>query len=522
MYHNCDDSLLPCDQDELTFGSTIDDAVALASALVHSDKMKHNSPTKRNLFSGKDQDRNINGNINGNDDEENNCGSNKGKKINDETDGKRNEIDETTTNSAMSSNKDLSQIRALKSPGLLSDKRATGEVTFESQVEAKGGNCTGREKENQSTDSNNPVESLSYVEDGSIVEITQINNIGFKKVQLKKRILSTEDTATASTDNNDNCNAGDNAKTFRNCDSNQSSKKLKQQADTINITTEAVENGHSNDHEQLDKNGFLNKELLLMMYKWTHFSYLNKIEQEILWLTEVSNVIVESNTDTAPTSNEEKSTSSQQQQDKSTEKLMFEYIQQNMSDDLKNEIEKCFRMKKTEKELPIINTKSLLIRKGIRCMHPNIKCEFIAKRKQAKIKIKNSIQSIYRKFYNHSLPRGRKIAKRNQRWKQRYHKRFYQPTFDIGEKIFLFEEVSSCDKNTLKAVKLYCYGGEILGYKLSHGEINEKNEINFSAPIRLYSILLSDSTVEHGIISQCIYRNNDIEEIRATLRMEWC
>ena len=274
------------------------------------------------------------------------------------------------------------------------------------------------------TDNNNDSDhsfelSPSYMaEDKTIIkESAGINNIEFESLKGFHRIAP----VAIDCDNNNNSDhvvSSNTTTPYNLCDNDahHPPKKLKQptQVHPIEIARKKIENqDDKNDHvEKLDEKEFLNKALLSMMFTWTKFSRLNKIGQEILWLIELSNFVVERTTGTdiftfANNSElEEKKTSTTQQyyeaKDENKEKLMFEYIEQNMSASLQKEVKNCFGMKKTKdgKEQPlVINTKSLLIRKGIPYNSDGkLKLELIEKRRDANRKIRKSIKSIRRKY----------------------------------------------------------------------------------------------------------------------------
>lgn len=236
------------------------------------------------------------------------------------------------------------------------------------------------------------------------------------------------------------------------------------------------------------------KILLPEMYKWTHFRYLSQIEQEILWLTELSSFFH------CQQQRENMNKDLTEDSNGSREKLMFAFVHEKMSPELKKAIEDNFG--KSINNDGQIDTNSKLIRMGIRLMNPNVKCEFIVKRREARMKLEKMVQSKHKKKRNRV----------NERWAQCHEKESNNLDFKLGEQVFLFE------KSNNSSLPKRLYYGEVLGRIPASGDRHEIDTIPVSC--ELYSMMLDNSSIEHGIVTQSIFNQRDIEKMKELIHQK--
>jgi hypothetical protein len=236
--------------------------------------------------------------------------------------------------------------------------------------------------------------------------------------------------------------------------------------------------------------------LLSEMFTWTKFHYLNKIEQEILWLTQVSRIII----DTFTT---ESKNNAQNKDSIDTEKLTLQLIQNLMSTQLHSKIKAWFEMENQ------VMTKSLLVRKGIRLFNQRVKYELVEKQKMAKGKITEILESAKMNPNERYGKCQKRLSKVNCKWLHKNIDREDCRIFQPGEKVALFKQRYT-GSSLQESFHLECFPAAILGCNA----FIEGNEKTNYFPY-LYSVMLSNSTVELGVIPQSIFTPTESDEFKS-------
>ncbi len=264
-----------------------------------------------------------------------------------------------------------------------------------------------------------------------------------------------------------------------------------------------------------------NDKILSEMFTWTTYEHLNKLEQEILWLVELSFSMIDKANLIQGESND---------CDVKRFELSFRYIQHFMSTDLRsNFFDNFVGIDEITQQSRAINitSNSMLIRYGVRHKNPKIKIEFMDKRKEAQTYIISKIQKRHYARCLSTICTNERISSLckeapvntifqspeiNQRWFQ-YHDEDENETswneakLKSGDLVYLFEDPLSnlghSGENDFDFQRLNCYQGKILSHKKHTDYVT-------------YSVLLRDtSSIEHGVVAQSIFCAKRIVSLQA-------
>ncbi len=241
-----------------------------------------------------------------------------------------------------------------------------------------------------------------------------------------------------------------------------------------------------------------------IIFTWTKFQFMSKCEQEILWLTESSAFIAEETLKENTTGKKRrkigKEIDSFTLSEEKRNEMMLEYIQRSMSIELKEHIESKFSSREDS-----ITSCSLLIRSCVRILQPDVKCEYIEKRRDVRRFMQNIVQRIKNNEYTSitSFTKQRVLPRINFRWRRQDGKYSNEFRFSPGKKVFLFQESGDAED---EEIRLTCHCGEVLGHSSSP-----------TPPSFTYSVMLDDSTVEHGIVPESVFIYEDFDEMKTNI-----